>query len=127
MLAPSLIKAGRGCIVNISSTTALRATPLGAYYAACMAGLMALTKTLAAELSKYAWRVNCVQAGIVDTNLPRIELSSEQLLAIAKQIPLGRIGQPDDIASVVAFLMGDEARYITGQSIAVNGGAMTFP
>jgi NAD(P)-dependent dehydrogenase (short-subunit alcohol dehydrogenase family) len=65
--------------------------------------------------------------GLTDTAQPRGELSDEELYALGLRTPLGRIGQPQDIAAVVAFLLGDDSAYMTGQSIAVNGGAIMIP
>jgi NAD(P)-dependent dehydrogenase (short-subunit alcohol dehydrogenase family) len=71
--------------------------------------------------------VNCVIPGVTDTAQPRGELSEDELYALGSRIPLGRIAQPQDIAAAVAFLLGDESAYMTGQSIAVNGGAIMLP
>lgn len=71
--------------------------------------------------------MNCVIPGVADTAQPREELSDEELHALGASIPLGRIAKPEDIAGVVAFLFSDDAAYMTGQSIAVNGGAIMVP
>jgi NAD(P)-dependent dehydrogenase (short-subunit alcohol dehydrogenase family) len=123
----AMVAAGRGAIVNIGSTVALRGDPDGAHYASAKAGILALTKSLALALGPHNIRVNCVMPGISDTAQPLGGMSRDELLARGKQIPLGRIGQAEDTAGLVAFLLGDEASYITGQSIAVNGGAMSIP
>lgn len=114
----------KGAIVNISSGRALQGAARGAAYAASKAGIIALTRSLALEWAPLNIRVNCVVPGIADTAQPRQELTEEQLQAAAQRIPLGRIGQPADVAAAVCFLLGDDAAYITGQCLAVNGGAI---
>jgi NAD(P)-dependent dehydrogenase (short-subunit alcohol dehydrogenase family) len=126
-ISPMMVESGRGAIVNISSTVALRGDPNGAHYAATKAGLIALTKSLALALAPKGVRVNCVLPGIADTAQPLGAMTREQLIDRGRDIPLGRIGMPDDIAGIVAFLIGADAAYLTGQSIAVNGGALMLP
>jgi NAD(P)-dependent dehydrogenase (short-subunit alcohol dehydrogenase family) len=118
---------GRGAIVNMASGRALAGAANGAHYSASKGGIIALTKSLAHDWAGYGIRVNCVIPGITDTAQPRIEMGDNELYAMGAHIPLGRIGQPQDIAAAVAFLLGDDAAYITGQSIAVNGGAIMIP
>ena len=118
---------GRGAIVNMASGRALAGAANGAHYAASKGGIIALTKSLAHDWASYGIRVNCVIPGITDTAQPRIEMGDNELYAMGARIPLGRIGQPQDIAAAVAFLLGDDAAYMTGQSIAVNGGAIMIP
>jgi len=118
---------GGGVIVNMASGRALAGAPKGAHYAASKAGIIALTKSLALDWAAYGIRVNCVIPGVADTAQPRAELSDEELHALGARIPLGRIAKPEDIAGVVAFLLSDDAAYMTGQSIAVNGGAIMIP
>ena len=125
-IAPAMVAAGRGAIVNIASTVALRGDPHGAHYAAAKAGVMGLTKSLALALAPHV-RVNCVMPGITETAQPLGAMTRDELIAKGQQIPLGRVGQPEDAAGVVAFLLGNDAAYITGQSIAVNGGGMSVP
>jgi NAD(P)-dependent dehydrogenase (short-subunit alcohol dehydrogenase family) len=118
---------GRGAIVNMASGRALAGAANGAHYSASKGGIIALTKSLAHDWAGYGIRVNCVIPGITDTAQPRIEMDDNELYAMGARIPLGRIGQPQDIAAAVAFLLGDDAAYMTGQSIAVNGGAIMIP
>lgn len=118
---------GRGVIVNTASGRALAGAANGAHYSASKGGIIALTKSLALDWAGYGIRVNCVIPGITDTAQPRVEMGDNELHAAGSNIPLGRIGQPDDIAAVVAFLLSDDARYMTGQSVAVNGGAIMIP
>ena len=125
--ARAMVKAGGGAIVTMASGRALAGAANGAHYSATKGGIIALTKSMALDLAKDNIRVNCVIPGIADTAQPRGEMTDEQLYAVGAHIPLGRIGQPDDIAGVVAFLLGSDAAYMTGQSVAVNGGAIMIP
>jgi NAD(P)-dependent dehydrogenase (short-subunit alcohol dehydrogenase family) len=120
-------EAGGGVIVNMASGRALAGAARGAHYSATKGGIIALTKSLALDWAPYGIRVNCVIPGVTDTAQPRGELSDDELYALGSRVPLGRIGQPQDIAAVVAFLLGDDSAYMTGQSIAVNGGAIMIP
>ena len=115
---------GGGAIVTMASGRALAGAANGAHYSATKGGIISLTKSLALDWAAYGIRVNCVIPGISDTAQPRAEMSDDQLYAAGARIPLGRIGQPEDIAGVVAFLLGSDAAYMTGQSVAVNGGAI---
>lgn len=119
--------AGRGVIVNMASGRALAGAANGAHYSASKGGIIALTKSLALDWAAHGIRVNCVIPGITDTAQPRVEMSDNELYGVGSRIPLGRIGQPQDIAAVVAFLLSDDSAYMTGQSIAVNGGAIMIP
>jgi NAD(P)-dependent dehydrogenase (short-subunit alcohol dehydrogenase family) len=119
--------AGRGAIVTVASGRGLQGAANGAHYAATKAGIIGLTKSLAADWAGFGIRVNCLIPGIADTAQPRVEMSDEQLYAAGDRIPLGRIGRPEDMAGMVAFLLGGDAAYITGQSVAVNGGAIMIP
>jgi NAD(P)-dependent dehydrogenase (short-subunit alcohol dehydrogenase family) len=118
---------GGGAIVTMASGRALAGAANGAHYSATKGGIISLTKSLALDWAAHGIRVNCVIPGISDTAQPRVEMSDDQLYAAGARIPLGRIGQPEDIAGVVAFLLGSDAAYMTGQSVAVNGGAIMIP
>jgi NAD(P)-dependent dehydrogenase (short-subunit alcohol dehydrogenase family) len=126
-VAGRMKEVGRGAIVNTASGRALAGAANGAHYSASKGGIIALTKSLAHDWAGYGIRVNCVIPGITDTAQPRVEMGDNELYAMGARIPLGRIGQPQDIAAVVAFLLSDDAAYMTGQSIAVNGGAIMIP
>jgi len=115
-------KAGR--IISIASGIAYRGAKGGSHYAASKAGIVGLVKSLARELAPDGITVNTVCPGIADTALPRGHRSEEELYARAKQIPLGRIAQTEDIARVVTFLATDAASYITGQALLVDGGSL---
>ena len=126
-VAARMKELGRGAIVNTASGRALAGAANGAHYAATKGGILALTKSLALDWAGFGIRVNCVIPGLSDTAQPRVEMGDNELYAAGAKIPLGRIGQPQDIAAVVAFLLSDDAAYITGQSVAVNGGAIMVP
>ena len=125
--ARAMADAGRGAIVNIASGRALQGAVKGAHYAASKAGIISLTKTLALEWAKLGIRVNCVIPGVSETAQPLEATNLEELLSRGKNNPLGRIGQPEDIAGVVAFLLSVDAAYMTGQSVACNGGVIMIP
>jgi NAD(P)-dependent dehydrogenase (short-subunit alcohol dehydrogenase family) len=126
-VAARMKELGRGAIVNTASGRALAGAANGAHYAATKGGILALTKSLALDWAGFGIRVNCVIPGLSDTAQPRVEMSDNELYAAGAKIPLGRIGQPQDIAAVVAFLLSDDAAYMTGQSVGVNGGAIMVP
>jgi NAD(P)-dependent dehydrogenase (short-subunit alcohol dehydrogenase family) len=121
--ARAMVSAGRpGAIVNLSSV-AMRGTPLGVHYAASKAGVVGLTRSMALALAGHAVRVNAIAPGLTDTAQPRYGNTEAELQALAREIPLeGRMARPEEIASVAVFLASEEARWITGQVIHVNGG-----
>jgi NAD(P)-dependent dehydrogenase (short-subunit alcohol dehydrogenase family) len=125
--ARDMVKRKRGVVVNIASGRALQGTPRGAHYAASKAGIVSFTKSFALEFAAHGLRANCVIPGVTETAQPLADTTLEELHERGKRIPLGRIGQPEDIARVVAFLFSDDAAYMTGQSIPVNGGAIMIP
>jgi NAD(P)-dependent dehydrogenase (short-subunit alcohol dehydrogenase family) len=120
---PSMVAAGRGVIINLSSVSGLIGTPRRAAYAASKGALDAATRSLAIELGPAGIRVNSVAPGVVDTALWAKNKSIPGVVeAIEAQTPLRRWAQPDDIADVIAFLASDAARFITGETISVDGG-----
>jgi NAD(P)-dependent dehydrogenase (short-subunit alcohol dehydrogenase family) len=128
LLGPGMIEKKRGVIINIASNRAMDATPNGANYAASKSALISLTKTLAAEWASHGIRVNSIMPGVSMTAMPLENTTKEELIERGrKQIPLGRIGYPDDMAGVAAFLASSEAAYITGQGIVVSGGRGMVP
>jgi NAD(P)-dependent dehydrogenase (short-subunit alcohol dehydrogenase family) len=128
-VVPDMIEAGWGRIVNISSSSAHSGQPLMTHYVAAKAGVIGFTKALALELGPKGITVNTIPPGFIDTPmLRRAEekgLLGEGVDSNAARTPVRRIGRPEDIAAACAFLVRDEASYITGQIIGVNGGRNT--
>ncbi|HZN54917.1 MAG TPA: 3-oxoacyl-ACP reductase FabG [Candidatus Polarisedimenticolaceae bacterium] len=120
-LVPSMVKARYGRIVNVTSVVARIGNPGQANYAAAKAGIEGFTRSLARELASRNVTVNCVAPGFIDTDMTRA-LGDAQREALLAQVPLGRLGAPEDIARAVAFLMSDAASYVTGITLDVNGG-----
>jgi 3-oxoacyl-[acyl-carrier protein] reductase len=110
-----------GRVINITSVVGVTGNPGQANYAAAKAGLIGMSKSLAQELASRSITVNCVAPGFVATPMTDV-LSEEQKNAILARVPAGRLGTPDEIASGVVFLASDEAAYVTGQTLHVNGG-----
>jgi NAD(P)-dependent dehydrogenase (short-subunit alcohol dehydrogenase family) len=122
--APGMLEAGSGVIINIASGRGIQgAARGGAHYAASKGGLIALTRSLAQEWAPRI-RVNTLVPGVTHTDQPLEATTVDELYARGSRIPLGRIGQPDDVANGVCLLASDDASYITGQSLCVNGGAV---
>jgi NAD(P)-dependent dehydrogenase (short-subunit alcohol dehydrogenase family) len=112
-----------GSIVNIGSIQAAKVLPGRTHYAPTKLGIEALTRNMSAEMTPLGIRVNCVHPGLIDTPMTEWVMKSPDLLpGILGQISLGRAGEPREIGRVVAFLASDEASYVTGQSIFVDGG-----
>lgn len=116
-----MVKQRFGRIVNMGSVVGATGNAGQANYAAAKAGLIGLTKSLAKELGSRNITVNAVAPGFIDTDMTRV-LSEDQREKLIQQIPLSRMGQPEEIAQVVAFLVSPHASYITGETIHVNGG-----
>lgn len=117
-----MISLGRGRIINIASDAARVGTPREAVYAGAKAGVIGFSKSLAAEVAKYTITVNVVCPGTTDTPLLQGLLSKEQIDRRMKSNPMGRIGQPEDVAAAVSFFASKASGYITGQVLSVNGG-----
>ncbi len=116
-----MMKARWGRIINITSVVGAAGNPGQANYAAAKAGVVGMAKSLARELGSRNITVNCVAPGFIDTDMTRA-LSEEQRQALLAQIPLGRLGLPEDVAAAVAYLASPAAAYITGTVLHVNGG-----
>ena len=124
---PGMIARRAGTIVNVASVSGLRGQEGQANYGAAKAGLLALTRALAREVARYNIRVNAVAPGFVETDmLVRLREHPEQARRLeqarTEMIPLARFGTPQEIAGVVRFLASDEASYMTGQVLVVDGG-----
>lgn len=119
---PALAKQG-GSIVNISSSGGQLGGMLAVHYSASKAGVISMTRSLARVGASSGVRVNCVTPGLIETEMSAKEINSEVgRQKISQQIPMSRAGSVEEVAAAVAFLISDEAAYITGQSINVNGG-----
>ena len=116
-----MMKARGGRIINITSVVASSGNPGQANYAAAKAGVAGMTRALAREIGSRGITVNCVAPGFIDTDMTKV-LPEAQRAALTAQIPLGRLGSPEDIAHAVAFLASPHAGYITGTTLHVNGG-----
>jgi NAD(P)-dependent dehydrogenase (short-subunit alcohol dehydrogenase family) len=122
-LAPSMIERGAGSIVNLSSVSGLVGTPRRAAYAASKGALDAATRSLAIELGPSGVRVNAVAPGVVDTEMwARNKAVPGVVEGIEAQTPLRRWATADDVADVIVFLASDAARFVTGETISVDGG-----
>jgi len=116
-----MMKARGGRIINITSVVGSAGNPGQVNYAAAKAGVAGMTRALAREIGSRNITVNCVAPGFIDTDMTKV-LSEEQHKALLEQIPLGRLGAPEDIAAAVVFLASPQASYITGTTLHVNGG-----
>jgi NAD(P)-dependent dehydrogenase (short-subunit alcohol dehydrogenase family) len=124
---PDMVEEGWGRIVNISSSSIHSGTPTLGAYVASKSGVVGLTKVLALEFGRRGITVNTIPPGFIDTPMLR-ESVTTGLMKVDEQVartPVGRIGRPEDVAATCAFLVTEEAGYITGQIIGVNGGRNT--
>jgi 3-oxoacyl-[acyl-carrier protein] reductase len=116
-----MMKARKGRIISIASIVGLTGNPGQANYAAAKAGMIAFTKSLAREVGSRNITCNIIAPGFIDTDMTRA-LNEAQRSGLSSQIPLGRLGRPADIAAAAAFLASEEAGYVTGETLHVNGG-----
>ncbi|MCI0729729.1 MAG: 3-oxoacyl-[acyl-carrier-protein] reductase [Chloroflexi bacterium] len=115
------LKRKRGVIVNISSVSGVYGNPRQSNYSAAKAGIIGFSKSLAKELAPYNIRVNVVAPGYIQTDMTA-SVSPKVLEKVLQSIPMGRIGEPEDVAELVSFLVSNRAKYITGQTFQVDGG-----
>lgn len=120
-LLKSMLKARKGSIVNITSIIGQTGNAGQANYAASKAGTEAFTKSVALEVASRGIRANCIAPGFIATEMTHV-LSDDVKTQILSKIPLQRIADPEEVAYAAAFLLGDESKYITGQTLSVNGG-----
>ena len=118
---PGMVSRKRGAIVTVSSMWGVTGGSCEAPYSAAKAGVIGLTKALAKELGPSGIRVNCVAPGAIETDMTAF-LTPEDRAALADEAPLGRMGTPEEVAEAIRFLAGEEARFITGQVLRVDGG-----
>ena len=116
-----MMKARQGRIVNVTSVVGHSGNPGQANYCAAKSGVTGMTKSLARELGSRNVTVNCVAPGLIDTDMTKV-LDEKQREALASNIPLGRLGLPEEVAAAVGFLASPAAAYVTGTTIHVNGG-----
>lgn len=118
-VVPFMLKAGRGCIVNVSSIYGISGGAMETAYSAAKAGVIGFSKALAKELAPSGITVNCVAPGAIETEM-NAHLSETDRKLLEEEIPLGRLGEPEEIADTILFLANN--RYMTGQVISPNGG-----
>jgi len=123
-VAPGMVARKRGAIVNLSSLAAWNGGGPGALaYCAAKGAIVSFSKAIAKELAPHGVRVNCVSPGLIDKTAFHARFTPRATFdANAKMVPLGRAGTPEEVAEVIAFLCGDESRYLVGETIEVNGG-----
>lgn len=119
----SMMKARAGRIINIASVVGFMGNPGQTNYVAAKAGMVGFTKALAREIGSRGITVNCVAPGFIETDMTK-SLPAEQVSKLVESVPLGRLGQVDDIAHAVCYLASPHASYITGNTIHVNGGML---
>lgn len=127
LVVPQMVKRGAGRVINISSDAARVGSSNESVYSACKGGVLAFSKTLAREVARKGITVNVVCPGPTDTPILRGflgegEAGQKVYDALVRAIPMKRVGQPEDMPGIIAFLASDEAAYITGQVISVSGG-----
>lgn len=118
---PYMIRQKKGCILNIASMWGQVGASCESHYASAKAALVGLTKSLAKEEGPSGVRVNCISPGAINTGMMD-GFSAEDKRALCEEIPLGHLGQPEDVAAAAVFLASDAAAYITGQVLGINGG-----
>lgn len=123
---PGMIERGFGRMVNVTSIAALRARPQSIAYSVSKAGLIALTKGLAEALAPHNIRVNAVAPGLIDTEILD-GVAQETLDRLVQATPIKRVGQPDEIAQLVLFLLSERSGFMTGQTLVADGGRVMLP
>jgi NAD(P)-dependent dehydrogenase (short-subunit alcohol dehydrogenase family) len=121
--ARAMVAAGRpGEIINLASQSVTGVSPHSTHYSASKGGVVSLTRAMALELAPHSIRVNAIAPGLTNTAQPRYGHSEDELREMASLIPLGRMGQPEDIAALAVFLASEKSAFMTGQTVHANGG-----
>jgi 3-oxoacyl-[acyl-carrier protein] reductase len=115
-----------GRIVLVSSAAALRPRKMQIHYASAKAGVIAMTRCCAEAFAADNVRVNCVAPGLIETELAHV-LPDETMKRVVGETPMGRIGQPEEIAAIITFLLGEESSFMTGETLSASGGRVTLP
>jgi 3-oxoacyl-[acyl-carrier protein] reductase len=115
-----------GRIVLVSSVAALRPRKMQIHYASSKAGIIALTRCCAEAFAPDNVRVNCVAPGLIETEMAHV-LPEETMKRVVADTPMGRIGRPEEIASIIVFLLGEESSFMTGETLSASGGRVTLP
>jgi 3-oxoacyl-[acyl-carrier protein] reductase len=121
-----MIRRRFGRMVMVSSIAALRARKMQIHYSAAKAGVIALTRCCAEAFAPHNVRINCVAPGLTETEMAHV-LSDDAIQGILDGTPMGRIGQPEEIASVICFLLGEDSSFMTGQTVVASGGRVMLP
>ena len=121
----AMLKNKSGRVINISSVVGFSGNTGQANYSASKAGIIGMSKSMALEFASRGITVNCIAPGFIDTPMVQV-LSEQQKEKILNSIPMRRVGTPEEVASATLFLASDESRYITGQTIHVNGGMLMY-
>jgi NAD(P)-dependent dehydrogenase (short-subunit alcohol dehydrogenase family) len=123
-VAKAMVAANRsGVIINLTSGAGFRSSPRGVHYVASKGGVLSMTRAMALELAPHRIRVNAIAPGLTDTAQPRYGSSEAELAEAAGAIPLGRMARPEEVARAGVFLASDDAGFVTGQTLHVNGGS----
>ena len=120
-LLPAMMLSGDGALVLMSSVTAIKGNSGQTAYAATKAAMMGICRSLAPELGRFGLRVNCLAPGLIESDMTGA-MPAAKLEAMRRQVPLRRLGTPEEVARVAAFLIGDDSRYMTGQTLVLDGG-----
>src|SRR5262249_48767210 len=121
-----MISRGFGRIVLVSSVAALRPRKMQIHYSASKAGVIALARCCGEAFAPHNVRINCMAPGLIDTEMAQV-LSEEAMNRIVTDTPMGRIGQPDEIAAVIRFLLSEESSFMTGETLSASGGRVSLP
>jgi NAD(P)-dependent dehydrogenase (short-subunit alcohol dehydrogenase family) len=122
----AMIARGFGRIVLVSSLAALRPRKMQIHYASSKAGVIALTRCCGEAFAPHGVRINCVAPGLIETEMAHV-LSDETMQRVIAETPLGRIGQPEEIAAIIRFLLSEESSFMTGETLSASGGRVTLP